>query len=261
MLRQNYMSLGGGSRLRLPRTSVGNLCRELVKQRFLEEYPSGFTLGQRLAEFGAVYLQGVDAVRVFHIVTAELCSEDEDTLQLATLSSDLRHVIYLARHDGLSPIRLVSDIGTPLFSTTTGTGKAMLAQYDDARVSKAMPRSRALPTYTQHSLKDVASLISDLGVIRQRGYALDNEETTLGVVCVAVTVPTKSMSGQPYAISYSLLKAATNDDRLELALKKLQGLATAIASRAGERDAQALVGQGVLSPSQRGSSRRAVGGR
>ena len=36
-------------RLRLPRTSVGNLCRELINQRFLEEYPSGFTLGQRQA--------------------------------------------------------------------------------------------------------------------------------------------------------------------------------------------------------------------
>jgi DNA-binding IclR family transcriptional regulator len=45
-----------------------------------------------------------------------------------------------------------------------------------------------LPVYTANTIPTVKALIEELGVIRGRGFAIDNEEYTPGVFCVAVPV-------------------------------------------------------------------------
>ena len=57
-----------------------------------------------------------------------------------------------------------------------------------------------MPTPTSKSIGDIESLLADLGRIRQRGYAIDEEEQELGVRCFAMAVPN---APTPAAISVS----------------------------------------------------------
>ena len=51
-------------------------------------------------------------------------------------------------------------------------------------------RRHGLPAYTPHTITDPEKLKAELEASRQRGFALDLEEETLGVKCVAQAIRT-----------------------------------------------------------------------
>ena len=113
---------------------------------------------------------------------------------------------YLARHDGKQPVRLTSQIGRRLPASVTATGKAALAFIDEADVRRRYEGAE-LPVFTRRSLATVDALVAELAVVRNRGYAMDDEETVEGVVCFGVAVPGRRPGEGPYAASITLLKA------------------------------------------------------
>jgi IclR family acetate operon transcriptional repressor len=69
----------------------------------------------------------------------------------------------------------------------SGVGKALLAQMPDERVRAVLHR-RGLTRFTAHTLTTAADLFRDLAAIRVRGWAIDDEERTLGMRCVAAPI-------------------------------------------------------------------------
>ena len=84
-------------------------------------------------------------------------------------------------------MRLQSDVGARLPAHATGIGKVLLAQLDDGEVRRRFVR-KDLPVYTANAIPTVSALLDELAIIRQRGFAIDNEEYSLGVFCAAVPV-------------------------------------------------------------------------
>ena len=84
-------------------------------------------------------------------------------------------------------VRLFTAIGnrTPLHAT--GAGKALLAALPSPRRDALLDRIE-LRGYTARTIVDRASLRRMLDEIRERGYAIDDEEYDDGVRCVAVAV-------------------------------------------------------------------------
>jgi IclR family transcriptional regulator, acetate operon repressor len=81
----------------------------------------------------------------------------------------------------------------------TGVGKALLAQLPDPVAREIIART-GMPAHTPHTITDPAVLVEELARIRQRGYALDDEEQEVGVRCVAVPL---TGTPTPAAISIS----------------------------------------------------------
>lgn len=71
----------------------------------------------------------------------------------------------------------------------TGCGKAMLSQMPTAQVEDII-RRHGLCSLTPNTIVDREQLLEKLGEYRRLGYALDNEEETLGVKCVAMAIRT-----------------------------------------------------------------------
>ncbi len=69
---------------------------------------------------------------------------------------------------------------------------------------------------------------ADLARVRERGYAIDDEETVEGVVCYGIVVPARRPDG-PYAASITLLRARASDERVPLLIDDLRWLAGALA--------------------------------
>jgi len=78
----------------------------------------------------------------------------------------------------------------------TAVGKALLAAYSDDRVVSIINR-RGLPAQTSNTITEKADLIEELEKIRERGYAINDEEYIEGhrSVAVAVREPNEEILG------------------------------------------------------------------
>ena len=226
--------------LKLPKSSVANLCSTLVDTELLRIQDGGLRLGQRLAQLGAAYLGGVDQVRLFQDACASLDVGRNETVQLAVLSEGL-DVVYLAKRDGRFPVRLASTPGRALPATCTATGKAMLADLPADDLTARLGAAGALPQLTPHSLTTETALLREIDVIRRRGYAIDQEEVIEGVVCVAVSIPRAGVDDQHLAVSITLLKPRATAALMRTLAGELSGLATAVSEGLGMSGARPAV--------------------
>jgi DNA-binding IclR family transcriptional regulator len=95
----------------------------------------------------------------------------------------------------------------------TGCGKAMLSFMDREQVEMII-RQHGLPRSTPNTITDKEELFKVLGQYRKMGYAVDNEEESMGVRCVATALRTgKGTVAGALSISGSVL--SMRDDVLE----------------------------------------------
>jgi DNA-binding IclR family transcriptional regulator len=213
-------------RLGLPKSSIANICGALADAGLVRRIGTGFALGRRLAELGGAYLTSISQVQEFYDLARHLPAGSEETVQFAVL--DGVEVTYLARHDGRQPVRLTSGIGRRLPAFSTATGKAALAALPAEELDRRLEGLDRLPQPTPHSHGTVASLREDLARIRERGWAIDDEETMEGVVCYAVMIPPRPPGDGPCAASITLLKVRATDERVPALLDDLRTLAAGL---------------------------------
>jgi len=213
-------------RLGLPKSSIANICGALADAGLVRRIGTGFALGRRLAELGGAYLGSVDQVQEFYDVSRALPTGSDETVQFAVL--DGLEVTYLARHDGRQPVRLTSGIGRRLPAFSTATGKAALASLPEAELERRLAGLTALPQATAHAHATVEALREDLAAIRERGYAIDDEETMEGVVCYGMMIPARQPGEGPCAASITLLKVRATPERVPALLHDLRSLAASL---------------------------------
>jgi DNA-binding IclR family transcriptional regulator len=218
-------------RLGLPKSSIANICAALVEAGLLRRVGLGFALGRRLAELGGAYLAAVDQVQEFYEACDRLATASDETMQLAVL--DGLEVTYIARHDGRQPIRLASEIGRRLPATCTALGKAALAALEPDEVAIRLRGVHWLPTMTRHSHRTVPELLADLEGVRARGFAIDDEEASEGVVCYGIAIPRRGSGEGTYGASVTLLKARATEERRAELVADLRRLAAMLSNPLG----------------------------
>ena len=83
---------------------------------------------------------------------------------------------------------------------------------------------------TPNSHRRVSELLDDLDEVRRRGYAVDEEETAEGIVCLGVAIPRRRPGEGPYGVSVTLLKARADTARREALAADLKRLARLLAN-------------------------------
>jgi DNA-binding IclR family transcriptional regulator len=199
-------------RLGLPKSSIANILSAMADAGLVRRTGNGFALGRKVAELGGAYLASIDLVQEFYEVSRELAAASDETIQLAVL--DDLEMTYLARHDGRQQVRLTSGIGRRLPATVTATGKAALASLDERELDRRLATVSALPRLTPKSIISIDALRADIARVRERGYALDDEETIEGVICLGTAIPARRPGEGPYGASITLLKARATVDRM-----------------------------------------------
>ena len=112
----------------------------------------------------------------------------------------------------------------------------MLATLPDEQVIALMANG-GLRRLTAHSVATVDALLTQLRDIRERGYAIDDEETAEGMHCFAAAI---RHAGQPAwasaAVATSLIKATVTPERASDVAGAILSLARQISARLGMRD-------------------------
>lgn len=204
-------------RLDIPKSSLHALLRTMQAAGWVEDDGSGarFGLGLRALRVGTAYVDADDVVGTTAPILDDLAAEFDETVHLGRL--DGHDVIYLAKRESRQSLRLFSAVGRRLPTYATALGKALLAEQPKDRLEDHLPAE--LQALTAHTITDVEHLMSDLVETRRRGYALDHEESTVGLVCIAVALP---LARPPVdAISCSVPTARLDEERERLIVDRL----------------------------------------
>lgn len=211
----------------LAKSSTANIVAALEGEGMLRRSDGRFTLGRRILSLAGDYLRSADQLSEFYALCRRSKLISREAARLALL--DGTDVLYLARYEGTNPIRLTANIGDRYPAHVTATGKAVLATLPDAVVEDRY-RGKSFVAFTPKSLTSVPELLAELQASRRRGYFMDDEETTVGVVCFSV--PVVDIPGKPaqFAISATLLKARADELKHEDIVSELQQIARALAN-------------------------------
>ena len=206
----------------LPLPTVHRLASTLADRGYLRRLPDRrYCLGSRLVPLGAEAhaLLGERAMPVLRVL-AGLTGESAN---LAVLTQGRAE--YVSQAQGRHAMRIFTEVGNRVELHCTGVGKALLAVLPPERASQLIATAD-LVAHTPATITDPAALQAELGLIRARGYALDEGEMEAGVRCVAVGIG----GAVPMAVSVSGPAARMTDALVEVALG---GLRTAAAQLVG----------------------------
>jgi IclR family transcriptional regulator, acetate operon repressor len=167
----------------LPKTTAHRLVHLLVAERVLERRDGGYRLGMRLFELGELVPRKRDLREAALPFIQDLYEATHETVHFAVL--DGTDVLYLERISGHRRVKVPSAVGGRLPAHCTGVGKALLA-FTPA-VADAVLRG-PLVRRTPYTITVPAVLRSELERIGETGIAIDREESTAGVSCVAAPV-------------------------------------------------------------------------
>lgn len=174
--------------LALPKSSTHALLHNLLERDYLMDgrRDRTYRLGPRLFQLGNAYVHGIDLVADGQETVRAVSRRCDETVHLATLEG--RDVLYVAKEEGTSYIRMVSALGQRVPAHGTGVGKMLLSSLTEEELSALYPPEYPPQQMTARTIADLSAMKVELGRTRERGYALDDEESTVGLRCVAAPV-------------------------------------------------------------------------
>ncbi|WP_370943470.1 IclR family transcriptional regulator [Amycolatopsis sp. cg5] len=207
----------------LPMPTIHRLIRTLVSLGYVRQNTNRrYALGARLIRLGEhASMQFGTAARP---LLAELVEEVGETANLAVLERD--EVVYVAQVPSKHSMRMFTEVGRRVLPHGTGVGKAILAQMPVDDVRELLQRT-GMPPYTEHTFTDADALIEHLALVREQGYAVDENEQEIGVRCVAVAIPG---APTPAAVSVSGPSGRLTLDAVERIAPAVRRAAAALTS-------------------------------
>ncbi|EEX64548.1 DNA-binding transcriptional regulator KdgR [Vibrio metoecus] len=144
-----------------------------------------YSLTLKLFELGAAALEYVDLVELADVEMRRISDLTMEALHLGALDGD--GIIYIHKIDSKYNLRMQSRIGrrNPLYSTAIG--KVLLAERNEEEVRQILADVEFTQS-TENTHSDVDSLLKELPVVKEQGFAQDNEEQEVGLRCLAVPV-------------------------------------------------------------------------
>src|SRR4051794_9700553 len=173
--------------LGLKKATAHRLLASLPRRGLVAQDPvtRRYRLGMKLWELGSLatsQLDWVDRVKPF---LQHLTDVTGETSHLAVLNDG--QVLYVDKVESTRSLRMPSQVGKRLPVHCTGVGKALVAFLPE-EVLKGVLARRGMPRMTAHTVTDRDTFLRQLGEVRERGYAVDNEEIDEGLTCIAAVV-------------------------------------------------------------------------
>ncbi len=96
-------------------------------------------------------------------------------------------ILFLSQVETQANIRAFFQSRTRAPLHASGIRKALLSRFDHGRVDKLIPEDR-LEQFTMKTIFDKAKLLAELEHIERQGWALDDEEHTHDMRCIAAPI-------------------------------------------------------------------------
>ena len=185
-----------------------------------------YKLGFTLLEIGRSAYSQIDLETSARPIMEDLMEKTQTSVFLGILHWD--HVTVLDIVESRQDLKITAPVGTTMPLFAGAVGKVFLASMDAEQAAKIV-KSKGLPRFTENSIVDSESYYQELRRVRQKGYAVDDEEYILGVRAVAS--PIKGLGQLKSAIWVVGFKASLDKKKMQTLTKDTQKAAEAISRR------------------------------
>jgi len=167
----------------------------LEKFHFVEKDPvqKTYQIGSSAFYVGSGFISEGKQKRIFDVMR-KLVSELRHTVTLSVL--DGSSVLFVERVDGTERVKVTVNIGSRTPAYSSAAGKALLAGLRDGEIRKRLKNVRFERVLSKTRLR-IEDVLEDIRRVRMSGYATNNEESTEGLLAIAV--PVTSPSGEHVA--------------------------------------------------------------
>jgi len=204
------------------------LLQTLVEGRFVsyESHIRHYTLGLHLFRLTGALRNSDDLLRLSAPILSWARDASGETANLVVKDGE-DGAVSIAARESRQELHATASRGAWQPLHAGASPKLLLALRDEALIERYLAAHQPLPAYTSHTITDPTTLRAELRAIRERGYAVSQQENRLGACAVAA--PVFGRCGEVLA-AFSLtaplarFAAADRDRSIALALTAAQRL-------------------------------------
>src|SRR5580704_13074444 len=162
-------------RLGIPKSSASYILRTLERRGYLRRDPESnrYRLGLKLLSLGGETQAGLDIAEVALPFMRSLVERLGMTCHLAVV--DQNEAVYIEKVEAPGFFKVNTWVGRRMFLHSTSVGKALLHNCDFKR-------------RTPKTITSLSRLLTELERVHEQGYAIDDEENSLGARCFGAPV-------------------------------------------------------------------------
>jgi IclR family transcriptional regulator, pca regulon regulatory protein len=221
----------------LPTPTVFRLLKTLEAEGYVEQLAGGrFRPGRYVLTLGYAALEGEEVVGAASVPLQRLADQTAETVNLGVLVGT--SVLYLTRIKNADLVTANLQVGSTLPAAGTSLGKVLLAGLPDAELKTRMKEVDLSACDGPNAPRSLAQLRHRLEEVRERGWALQDEEVAHGLRSIAA--PVHDRTGVVASINVAVQASRwTSDQLVERFLTPLLAAADDISGRLGHLGATA----------------------
>ena len=227
-------------RLKMAKSTVhgmGSALEEVgavMRDPLTKKYKLGFTL----LEIGRSAYAQIDLTSSARPVIEDLMEKTQASIFLGILNAD--RITILDTVESKQDFKITAPVGSTVPLLAGAVGKVFLASMEEERAA-AIVNLKGLPRFTDNSIFDVQHYLKELAQVREKGFAVDDEEYMMGVWAVAS--PLQGLGQLRSAIWAVGIKASLDENKRKLITVETRKAAKTISRRIQEQ----LMGSSKLS--------------
>jgi IclR family pca regulon transcriptional regulator len=171
----------------LPMPTVYRVVMTLASEGYLDHLPNGeYRPGVRTLTLGTAALRSLDLVSIATPKLTELAERTRETVNMAVLTGD--RVLYLIRLRNADLVTANIQVGSTLPAVYTSIGKLLLAYLDQADLEVRVTDASFSANSGPNAKLSLDELREELRIIRDQGWAMQDEELAYGLRSVAAPI-------------------------------------------------------------------------
>jgi len=181
--------------LDFPRNSVFRIVKTLIDRGYMVSL-SGKTyrLSSKLLSIGYAAVSEQNLIQQASKPMHELRDQVNESVFIGVMAGS--QGVVLDELLSYSPVKVKVGVGTQFPVYTGAPGKAMVAYLDEHRQNEILDQI-TFKKYTENTITSKKEMIAELIKIREKGFATDHEEMTIGINCVSC--PIFNFKNEPFA--------------------------------------------------------------
>jgi DNA-binding IclR family transcriptional regulator len=218
------------SELKTNRAASHRFLSTLRDLEYVEKTLEGkYCLSFKTLELGMKKLDRFEIRHIAHPYMQEIALAFKETVNLGHW--DRGAVVHLDKINSTEILRMDLGLGAQAPAYCTGLGKAILAFLPEVELDMYLQKVEFIP-FTPNTISSPEELLREIDKIRIQGYAVDNEELSIGLKCIAA--PVIDYAGNPsYAMSISGPTQRMSEERIQFMREKLLSVCSRFSRQAG----------------------------
>jgi IclR family KDG regulon transcriptional repressor len=170
----------------LHKATAHRIVTTLVNYGYLERADDGqrYRLGLELTNLGFKVIHRMDLRREAHPYMKQLVQQWDETCDLSIF--DRGELLYIEVLRGNRALNIAAAIGQRAPAHCTANGKLFLANMPPDELEAIL--NQPLASFTERTITSPAELRKELEIIRNQGFAIDNEEFEQGVYAISAPI-------------------------------------------------------------------------